>query len=185
VETSRSFFNFSPNGTVPSFQGPIDLPNVNQAGVFNFNDSVQSGVPVLLDPAIAVGYVFKTGTGDPLFQSVALPTLGNSAYEIDIWNGNSWVFAANVAALSRYYFSGPGVAEFRVLGIDPALMVSPSDGTAFLSSVTFAGDGSFTGSMTPIAMVPEPETMETFSLGLLALLTFKRRQCQPRRRRFS
>ena len=167
LETSRSYFDYVPSATPASFPGPVNLPQVDADKLFTFRLDVSTGVPVLLDPVAATGYVFHTGASDPLFQSVELPLLGDSRYEIDSWNGAEWVKDASVPALTRYTFAGLGVDQFRVLGIDPALALDPADTTAFEASVTFAGDGQFTGTMSAItASVPEPPVQVLWTLGL-------------------
>ena len=44
-----------------------------------------------------------------------------------------------------------------------------SNSTAFVSQVTFTGDGQFTGSMTAITAVPEPSTWAMMILGFAGL----------------
>jgi hypothetical protein len=49
-----------------------------------------------------------------------------------------------------------GVDTFTVTGIDPNLGLDPSDTTAFVTGVSFVGDGTFTGTQTPITSVSVP-----------------------------
>jgi hypothetical protein len=46
-----------------------------------------------------------------------------------------------------------GVSAFTVTGIDLADGVDPSSGTDFVTKLTFVGDGSFTGTMTPAGLI--------------------------------
>jgi hypothetical protein len=67
-------------------------------------------------------------------------------------------------------------------GIDPADGLDPADTTAFITGLTFVGDGSFTGTQTPIteevAAAPEPGSIALLASSLLGLLLFWRRR-QP------
>jgi hypothetical protein len=180
VATSRSVFNFTPSTTPASFPGPVNLPRVDPSGVFTFNFDVLNGTPYLLDPVIATGYDFQIGQGNPLFTSVAFPNLGDFDYELLLWNGSQWLFDALVAPLTEFVFEGGGVDRFRVIGIDAHLFVNPADTTAFVTQVTFANDGRFTGSMTPITaqFVSEPATIALLAFGLVILSFSKRKRTQ-------
>ena len=75
-----------------------------------------------------------------------------------------------------------GVDWFRVLGINPASAVNPYDPTAFVTGLTFVGDGRFTGTMDPIlAAVPEPSTWAMMILGFAGIgyMAFRRRNHGP------
>jgi hypothetical protein len=153
TQTENSF-NFEPLSGTPAFPGPISLPTEDRTtGVFTFSLTVQNGVPLVLDPPSATGYVFATGSGDPNFRSITLPSLGTGdfKYEIDRWNRNGWELAGYVSALKSFSFGTPGVSQFRVLGIPLDAGLSPSSATAFQTQVTFTADGAFTGTMTPLS----------------------------------
>jgi hypothetical protein len=155
----------------PMTTATLYLPDKVQRGVFYFDAPVNGGAPIDVDPAVATGYIFATGKGDPDFGSVLLPQLGTFDYQIDLWNGSAWVFDADVAPLTDFLFGGDGVSEFKVLGIPPDLGVDSSSPTAFETELTFVGDGAFTGTMTPITAgappgVPEPATLALMALGL-------------------
>jgi len=171
--SSQSFFDFHPN-TISQFSGAVNLPvsSVNTVGqtVYSFNIDVSHGQSVNLDPAAALGYIFSIGAGNPNFATVELPNLGLShPYDIFTWNGISFVFAQQLAADTLYNFGPGGVSRFEVLGIDASLGLDPSNSTAFVSQVTFTGDGQFTGSMTAITAVPEPSTWAMMILGFAGL----------------
>jgi hypothetical protein len=69
------------------------------------------------------------------------------------------------------------VSKFKVLGIDESLGLDPNNSTAFVTQVTFTGDGPFTGTMTAITAVPEPSTWAMMILGFAGIgcLAYRRR----------
>jgi hypothetical protein len=140
---------------------------------FGFNFTVQTGQTYFIDPAVATGYIYKTGSGDPNFASVELPDIGNSSpYDLYLWNGSAFVFDTTLAADTLFDFAAGGVSEFEVLGIDPSLGLDPTNPTAFITALTFEGAGSFTGTMTPITTnvsIPEPTSLVLLISGLLGL----------------
>ncbi|WP_083636238.1 PEPxxWA-CTERM sorting domain-containing protein [Bradyrhizobium sp. AS23.2] len=179
--SSQSYFDFHPNA-ISQFNGPVVVPvsSVNSVGqtVYSFNIDVSHGQSVNLDPAAALGYIFSTGAGDPNFASVTLPNLGLAhPYELYIWNGTSFVFAQQLAANTLFDFGLGGVSRFEVLGIDASLGLDPNNSTAFVTQVTFTGDGTFTGTMTAITAVPEPATWAMLILGFagMGFMTYRRR----------
>lgn len=171
--SSQSYFDFHTNSNAP-FTGQIYVPvsSVNAVGntVYSFNLAVTHGQSYNLDPAVALGYIFSVGNSGPNFATVKLPNLGMShAYELLTWDGLKFVFAANLAANTLYDFGANGVSKFEVLGIDSSLGLDPTNSTAFVTQLTFTGDGTFTGSMTAVTDVPEPSTWAMLVLGFAAV----------------
>ncbi|MEH2517838.1 hypothetical protein V1279_003411 [Bradyrhizobium sp. AZCC 1610] len=180
--SSHSFFDFHPTA-VSQFSGPVYVPvsSVNAVGdtVYSFHIDVTHGQTYNLDPAAALGYIFSVGDGGPNFASVILPELGlGHAYGLYIWNGTNYVFAADLLANTLFDFGPNGVSKFKVLGIDESLGVDPNSSTAFVTQVTFTGDGVFTGTMTAITAVPEPSTWAMMILGFAGVgyMTYRRRK---------
>jgi hypothetical protein len=182
--SSQSFFDFHPNAT-SQFSGPVYVPvsSVSAIGqtVYSFNIDVSHGQSVNLDPAAALGYIFSIGSSGPNFATVKLPDLGLShPYGLYVWNGSSFVHAADLLANTLFDFGPGGVSRFEVLGIDPSLGLDPANSTAFVSQVTFVGDGVFTGTMTAITAVPEPSTWAMMILGFAGVgFIAYRRKAKP------
>lgn len=176
---SRTFFEFTP---LPAAVGDMTvfLPSVGSDGVFKFDIAVQQGQQVFIDPFVAIGYDYQIGAGDPLFRSVELPLIGNGVFELELFNGNDYSFATLLNAGDEYVFAGSGVDRFRVRGIEASAGLDPTDVTAFVTGLTFAGDGRFTGTQTPLTLevsaVPEPETYALMLAGLVVTLSVSRRR---------
>jgi hypothetical protein len=171
--SSQSFFDFHPNA-VSQFSGPVQVPvsSMNTVGqtVYSFNIDVSHGQSVNLDPAAALGYIFSIGAGNPNFATVKLPDLGMShPYGLYLWNGTTYVFAQDLAANTLFDFGAGGVSQFEILGIDASLGLDPANSTAFVTQVTFTGDGEFTGTMTAVTDVPEPSTWAMMILGFVGI----------------
>jgi PEP-CTERM motif len=166
---SISYNSFTPSSTSASFAGPVYTPDVvTNGGVTTdmFNIAVSAGETYNIDPALAHGFIYKIGAGDPNFATVELPGIGNlNDYALYVFEGGKWVFDADLAADTVFGFGPGGVSEFEVLGINPGL--DASNGNAFVTQVSFVGGGSFTGTMT--AVVPEPSTWAMMLLGFAGL----------------
>ena len=173
---SRSFFEFAPlDPNAPNVS--VFLPSVGPDGKFKFDVAVRQGEHIAIDPVVAVGYDYALGAGDPLFRSVILPEVGDGNYELWLMQGDSFAFKTALLAGSEYFFDGLGVDQFRVLGIEASAGLDPSDVTAFVTTLSFAGDGRFTGTMTALTTpVPEPQTYAMFLAGLLLLAGAARRR---------
>jgi hypothetical protein len=177
--TSQGIFRYDPAGSTAS--NPL-LPS-NTTGPYLFTISLGSGsglgldVPVFIDPNVAIGDDYSV-TGGPLFASVLLPTgLGTNQYELDLWNGTSWVYDTMVAAGTTFTFGTP-VDRFQIQGIPTTANLDPNDPQAFVTGLTFSGTGTADVTMTPITeqgsptAVPEPSNFVFGALAGLAGLDY-------------
>jgi hypothetical protein len=172
---SRSFTAYftATSGTITT---PIVLPTVSptlsQFGgpIYDFDTPISAGVPISIDPQSAIGFIYKIGSGDPNFASVELPNVSNpEPYDLYLWNGSKFVFDTTLAADTTFTFTPGGVSEFEVLGIAPSVGLNPNSATDFVTQLTFAASGTFTGTMTPVIAVPEPSTWAMLVVGFLSL----------------
>lgn len=174
---SRAFFDFNVLGS--NAPQNVHLPTTN-AGVHNFHvAAVTQGVTIFIDPLVAIGYDYAVGVNDPWFESVTLPSVGDDLFDLYLFdlNVNDWIFEATLQAGIQHMFGPNGVDRFRILGIEAAAMLDPSDGTAFITGVSFVSDGQFTGTMTPIsAEVPVPAAWSLLLLGLLSIHCVRKRR---------
>jgi hypothetical protein len=109
-----------------------------------FNVGVTFGTTYNIDPAIAHGFIYETGSGDPNFSSVELSNIGNlNDYSLYLWESGKWVFDTLLAPDTIFDFASGGVSEFEILGINPS--GDASNGNAFVTRVSFIGDGTFNG----------------------------------------
>jgi hypothetical protein len=176
---TQGIFRYDPAGSTAS--NPL-LP-INTTGPYLFNIGLGSGygpgldVPVYIDPQFAVGYDYQV-SGGPLFASVLLPSgLGTGQYELDRWDGSSYVFDAMVSAGTTFTFGSP-VDRFQVRGIPAAAGLSPDDPQAFVTGLTFTGTGTADVAMTPITeqagavAAPEPSTLVGAATGVALALGY-------------
>jgi hypothetical protein len=152
--------------------------------VGNLGAGNTKSAPIFIDPAIAVGYDYQIISG-PNFSSLFLPNVGDGEYELWLWSValTQWVFDQMISHDVEFDFAGGGVDRFRILGIDAGAGIDPNNPEAFVTGLTFAGDGPVDMYMAPIVInVPEPETIVLVPLAL-GLMAFSLRCGRSRRKR--
>jgi len=165
---SSSFFDFSPRtGPQPvaflPTVGPAPDPSTGLGAPYQFSVAgVKAGQTIFVDPLVAIGYKYAIGAGDPKFASVLLPAVQNNSFTLNFLAGQSLIHQL-IAPNMQFFFPEGGVDAFDVTGIDPSANLDPGNVTAFITGLTFVGDGDFTGTMTPLiedlAATPEPATL--------------------------
>jgi hypothetical protein len=143
---SESYFDFEPiaGAAVPT----VYLPMVVN-GAYNFKLPVVPGQTYFIDPAIATGYSYTTGAGNPNFASVLLPAIQTTPYLVTfLVNGKQET--VSVSPNTVYTFASGGVSAFSVTGISQTDNLAPADATAFVTGLTFVSSGTFTGTQTPL-----------------------------------
>ncbi len=164
LSRSNSFFDFSPlSGPQPAAFIPTRGPGINAPYQFQVQ-GIKGGQTIFIDPAVAIGYKYATGTGNPTFASVTLPSVGDNLFLLSFLLGQNTILQ-QIAANTQFFFPQGGVSAFDVTGIETSAGLDPNNVTAFITGLTFVGDGDFTGTMTPLiadvpdAPVPEPTTL--------------------------
>jgi len=154
-----------------SFEDFVILPtDIDESGGFVFDDvEVIDGMPILLDPHIAIGYAYAIDGGGITFGSVQLPALiSDTEFLLSFLDETGALVEFLLSAGDVFDFTtviAGGVTEFQVNGIDIAEMLDSTNPIAFVTAVTTIGSGSVSITQSPIA-VPEPSTF----VGMLALL---------------
>lgn len=170
---SNTYFDFIPADIPTDTFAYLPIPDA-EGGFHYCVTDITKGTTIEVDPAVAIGYIYATGAGDPNFASVDLPTgIGDGKYDIYGLNaaGDRILLAHNWLGGDVFDFGPDGVNWFEVLGIEDGAMIDPSDTTAFVTGLTFTADGNFTGTQTPVtAMVPEPAGLAVFGAGALGFL---------------
>jgi hypothetical protein len=143
----------------------VVLPSSVVDGVFHFDVAVAPSTPVFLDPAIAVGYRYAIGAGNPSFASVTLPIgVGDSVYTV-LAGGRAFTLAGGERLdFTASGFPG-GLAGFSVVGIEPSAGLDTADVQAFVTEVTFTGGDRFTGSMAPLTVAGELADLAAAAAG--------------------
>jgi hypothetical protein len=154
INRAVTFFNFTP--IMETGTEEVYLPTLDEGGIYNFEFDVTAAIPVTLDPEVTVGYTYEIGAGDPRFASVELPHVGDGLYDLKIFTDlGDIIHTSQLAALTTFDFTsidGSGIAKFEITGIEVSAGLDPLNTTAFMTTLTFASTGGFTGSMTPIVV---------------------------------
>ena len=161
-------------GTTP--ENPL-LPSSESGGVFIFDAAVNSNDFIFIDPLIAVGYDYETGSGDPNFASVLLPDIGDGIYDLILFDQNDNPFDTGTDILAGVAFDFTaidplGISKFGIRGIELSAALDPNDPSAFVTGLRFFDNGRFTGTMTPVSVFVqalEPGTAAIIGVGLVGL----------------
>ncbi len=160
-----------PNGVfefLPVLPGDV---NDNGGFVFNLNDiEILPERIFFIDPEIATGYTYEI-TGD-LFFSVQAPSLnavndGDGQYVLTYEQG-MMVFQEILDAGELFEFGGGGVSSFTITGIDPNLMLDPTNTNAFVTGVSLVSANQ-TGSITQTPITTEVNAVPLPASGVLLL----------------
>ena len=177
---SRVYADFQISNTAGP-QVNLPLSKLNPSDPYSFNMAVQPNTLYYIDPEVATGYEYAIGAGNPNFASVLLPALQSDPYRLTYAYGGK-VFDEFLTASTEYFFPTGGVGAFTITGIKPELGLDPNNPTAFITGLTFAGPGQFTGTMTPITTtveVPEPGSAALFAIGVIGVWRVRRRHSPP------
>lgn len=166
------------NGGTPGASPENPLMPVVVDGTFTFDFNIDLNEQIFIDPEVAIGYDYEVLAG-PNFASVLLPTgFGDDLYELWVEDGaGGYTLLTSLTGGEQYFFDDLGLDAFRVLGIEPELGVDPTDGSAFVTGLTFVDAGTVSMTQTPLtatvgnpSQVPEPGTAILMMLGSAFLL---------------
>ena len=130
---------------------PVSLPTgTTSGGAYTFSVNVIPNFPIFIDPAVAVGFDYAIGKGNPKFATVRLPIgIGDSRYRLKVEGRKFDLAGGDLLDFRTHGFPG-GVSAFRVSCIEVEALLDPANPQAFPTEVSFVAAGQFTGTMKPI-----------------------------------
>ncbi|WP_158772031.1 nidogen-like domain-containing protein [Paraglaciecola sp. L1A13] len=168
-------------------ENPI-LPVINPETPTDYNFEfviITPEIPIFIDPDVAVGYDYIVNSG-PNVQSVMLPTgFGDDVYDLWLWDDAlaSWYDTDTDLFGGVTFDFGTAVDRFRILGIETSEMVDPTDGSAFVTALTFDSAGTININQNAITefvggtqAVSAPAGLGIFALSLLVLFRSRKRR---------
>ncbi len=130
---------------------PVSMPTgTTSSGAYVFSVDVIPGVPIFIDPDVAVGYTYRIGKKNPRIATVRLPIgIGDSQYKVKV-DGRRFLVAGGELFDFRANGFPKGVEKFKVKCIEVDALLDPANPQAFPTELTFMAAGTFTGTQKPI-----------------------------------
>jgi len=169
-------------GDGSSPESPLLPIGIGPGGAFEFVFVPTPGVPVFIDPLVAVGYDYAITAGGNTMLSAIFPVLASDpdGYEIYTLDDISPAGLLGTVAGGVNFSFGAGVTGFSLRGISEEAMLDPTNPTAFVTGLVFATAALVSMTQLPVSVnvVPEPASV----LMLLAGLGMIGRRMAVRRR---
>lgn len=162
------FVNGTQTGSSPSNPFMPSAPQNPVTKAFSFDFVATPATPIFIDPDYATGYIYNVLSG-PNIASAIFPTIAGDLDGYDVYSLNDVLLAHGVYSLDFTTFLAGGVNGFKLKGIDLGAALDPTDGTAFVTGLTFISGGAVSMTQTPIITttgVPEPSTWASMLLGM-------------------
>ena len=149
------------NGNLPGTSefNPLQpvISNLNReliAYEFDFNVG-DIDVPIFIDPVVAIGYDYIVNSGSNI-TSVQLPVgIGDNTYDLFLFDSNLNEFVdsgTDIVGGEIFAFAESGIDRFSIRGIEVDARLDPSDGTAFVTGLTFSDTGVVNMNQTPLSV---------------------------------